>query len=253
MEELAQLAVKAALSGNWEEAIKINKKILKNSPSDINTLNRLAYAYQAVNDLVKSKSAYQKTLKLDKYNAIATKNLERLSLWKGKKRQDNTVQKISADATVFLEEPGKTRLVTLINLAPLSTISLLRPSQPVEFSIKRKSVLIVTDNNKYIGALPDDLAFKLMRFLKNNYQYNCFIKSAEKNCVTVFLREIQRGKKLINQPSFPAGANELADKNFAPLEVAQEFKTEDKHVTNPDDDLAEIDSKENPEEKEEEN
>lgn len=251
MAELAQLAVSAALAGNWEEAVKINKKILKNSPSDINTLNRLAYAYQALNDLPKSKSTYQKTLKLDKYNAIATKNLERLNLWKGKKGLNNSPQNISANVSVFLEEPGKTRLVTLINLAPLSTVSLLRPSQPVELSVKRKSVLIVTDNNKYIGALPDDLAFKIMRFLKNNYKYTCFIKSADKNNVTVFLREIQRGKRLINQPSFPAGSNDLDYHIIAPIEVEQDTKTEDKHVTSADDDLSE-DPKETPEEKEEE-
>ncbi len=251
MEELAQLAVKAALAGNWDEAVKINKKILKNSPSDINSLNRLVYAYQALNDLTKSKSTYQKTLKLDKYNAIATKNLERLNLWKGKKGLNNSIQNISANATVFLEEPGKTKLVALINLAPLSTVSLLRPSQPVELSVKRKSVLIVTDNDKYIGALPDDLAFKIMRFLKNNYQYTCFIKSADKNSVTVFLREIQRGKRLINQPSFPAGSNDLDYHLIAPIEVAQDAKTVDKHVTSADDDLND-ESKESPEEKEEE-
>ncbi len=250
MDELAAQAVQAALLGNWQEAIKINKKILKNHPNDINTLNRLGYAYQAANDLVKSKSVYQKALKLDKYNAIAIKNLERLSLWKGKKRLQNGSQALSNSSDLFLEEPGKTKLIPLINLAPLSTISLLRPSQTVQLCVKRKGVVVLTEDKKYIGALPDDLAFKLMRFLKNHYQYSSFIKSAEKGSVTVFIREIKRGKRLQNQPSFPAGSSDLEYLIIQPLDVQTENENKEKHQT-ADDDLDD-NAKEAPEDKEEE-
>lgn len=252
MENLATQAVVAALAGNWEEAIKINKKILKTTPNDLNALNRLAYAYQVTNELVKSKTTYQKVVKLDKYNIIATKNLERLSQWKGKKRQPANLNKISTNSDIFLEEPGKTKLVTLINLAPLSTISVLRPSQPVKLCVKRKSILATDESNKYIGALPDDLAFKLMRFLKNNYKYTCFIKSSAKGNVVVFVREVQRGKRLKNQPSFPAGTSELDYLIIPPIDVTVQDKPTEKPLVTSDEDLGEEKPLESDEEEKEE-
>ncbi|MCL5675725.1 MAG: tetratricopeptide repeat protein [Patescibacteria group bacterium] len=251
MEELNQQAVSFALSGSWDEAVKINKKILKTNPNYIDALNRLAFAYQALGNIQKAKLTYGRVLKLDKYNNIAVKNLERLNLFKGKKKIATLKQAVNNRVDSFLEEPGKTKLISLVNLAPLSVISQLRPSQPIALCSKRKSIMVVDQNEKYVGALPDDLAFKLMRFLAAGYTYSGVIRSAEKNSVVVLIRELTRGKKYKNQPSFPAGNSDLEYVIIPPLDISEDPTLEEKKPVIPDDDFSD---KEEPErENEEEN
>jgi len=72
-------AVSAALDYNWELAIEINKKILKNNPNHIETLNRLARAYFETGNITKSRQTYKSVTDLDGFNVIAKKNLTRLN------------------------------------------------------------------------------------------------------------------------------------------------------------------------------
>ena len=70
-EDLAQKAVAAALAGDWKEAEKINKQILKGDKSDVDALNRLARAYAEQGNLKKAKETAQKVLKINTFNQIA--------------------------------------------------------------------------------------------------------------------------------------------------------------------------------------
>ena len=110
------LAIKNALTQNWKEAIRINCDLLKIEPQNTETLNRLAYAYLKSGNLTCSKSTYKKVLKIDKYNPIALKNLK----WLENVNQDDIVcdPTISSTPTIFLEEPGKTKIVILVDPAP---------------------------------------------------------------------------------------------------------------------------------------
>ena len=45
MVSLKAQAVQNALTGEWTNAITINQQILQEEPNDIDTLNRLAYAF----------------------------------------------------------------------------------------------------------------------------------------------------------------------------------------------------------------
>ena len=45
---LAQKAINLAISGEWNEAIKVNLQILSLSPDDVDSLNRLAKAYAEI-------------------------------------------------------------------------------------------------------------------------------------------------------------------------------------------------------------
>ena len=84
--DLAQEAILHALRGNWEEAVKINTKILDDQPNDVDALNRLAKAYAEVGKFKKAISSSQKVLKLDSFNTIATKALTK---WKGLKKGEH--------------------------------------------------------------------------------------------------------------------------------------------------------------------
>src|SRR6267154_5921900 len=74
------LAVKQAQQGQWEDAVATNKSILGIFPTEPEALNRLGKAYSELGQYTEARDAYSQTLKYSPDNAIAKKNLDRLSL-----------------------------------------------------------------------------------------------------------------------------------------------------------------------------
>ena len=193
-------AINAALAQDWESAIEINKYILKDNKDDIECLSRLAFAYCQSGNFEKGKKVYKKILSLDKYNALALKNLNKITGSPHSKKTVFTHQRVSP--SLFIEEPGKTKVVTLKNIAPTKVIYQLNIGDAVVISPKKHSVEIRGTDKTYYGALPDDIAYRLIKFIAAGNTYIACIKNIQKNSVSVFLRELTRGKKLKNQPTF---------------------------------------------------
>ena len=76
--DLAQKSLNAALSGNWKEATKLNREILKKDPKDIDALNRMARAFAELGNLKRAKSLTQKVLKIDPFNTIAERSIKNI-------------------------------------------------------------------------------------------------------------------------------------------------------------------------------
>lgn len=193
-------AIACALKQDWQNAIRINTTLLKEDKGNIDAHNRLGFAYLKTGQIVLAKKTFQKVLNIDPYNQIALKNLKKLGTVKLKDLQENGGNHISP--IMFLEEPGRTKIVTCINVAPTNILSTLSCGQEVYLRAKKYCVEIRTTNNTYLGALPDDLSFKLIKFLAGGNEYQAIVKMAAKNTLIVFLRETNRGKKFSNQPSF---------------------------------------------------
>jgi tetratricopeptide (TPR) repeat protein len=105
----ADSAIAAALAQDWKEAIHVNLAILKSDKSDLEALCRLAFAYLKTGQLLTAKRTYQKVLDLDKYNQIASKNLKKMTSLKKKDMANEGATFMSP--MIFLEEPGKTKIV----------------------------------------------------------------------------------------------------------------------------------------------
>lgn len=196
--DLAQEAISQALSGNWDQAVKINKFILTQEPNDIDALNRLARAYAELGNLDKAKKTCQKVLKIDPFNSIATKAQIK---WKELKKGDTYTSR-PVSPVVFLEEPGKTKIVSLLHLGSSKILAKLDSGDEVQLSTHSHRVCVMGDDGKYIGKLPDDLSAKLRKLIKMGNEYQVFIKSIDKNDTKVFIRETKRSKKLSDVPSF---------------------------------------------------
>ncbi|OGG11466.1 hypothetical protein A2Z00_02875 [Candidatus Gottesmanbacteria bacterium RBG_13_45_10] len=197
---LPQDAIAAALAQNWKEAIRINSAILKEQKNDIEALCRLAYAYLKTCQLTLAKKTYQTVLDLDQYNQIALKNLKKVGSMKKKDVEKNPINRLSP--MMFLEEPGKTKVVECIHLAPSQILSGLSAGQEVHLKAKNHCVEIRTANQTYLAALPDDMSFKLIKLLSAGNTYQSIIKSVEKNSLKILIRELSRGKRFAHQPSF---------------------------------------------------
>lgn len=204
-DDTVAFAIDAALKCNWETAIRANTKILKTHPVDIDCLNRLGKAYLETGDTKKAALFFRKVLKLDKYNPIATKNLARAGSTKQAKRPP--AAGAPNTAANFLEEPGKTRLATLVNVAPPSTLLKQDHADALVLVPKKHTVLIEDSEGNYLGALPDDLGHRLSVLMKGGNRYEAITKSVSKNAITIFLRETYRANKFHNTPSFPTASS----------------------------------------------
>ncbi len=193
-------AVAAALTQNWKEAITINSQILKENEEDLEALSRLAYAFMRSGELSKAKKTYESVLKFDKYNQIALKNLKKLS---NLKKDDILAESDKfVSPLMFLEEPGKTKIVECARLAQHQTLLALSSGEEVYLKQKNHCIEIRSSANIYLAALPDDISFKLTRMLDGGNTYQVIIKTIEKNLLKVLLRELSRGKEFASQPSF---------------------------------------------------
>src|SRR5579863_3452572 len=104
MPTIKNQAIQTALTGDWQQAINLNQLILQEEPEDIDTLNRLAFAFLSVGNPKDAKGLYEKVLALDMQNPIAIRNLKRL--------HDVNAKKATITINnLFIEEPGKTKVM----------------------------------------------------------------------------------------------------------------------------------------------
>jgi tetratricopeptide (TPR) repeat protein len=196
---LAQKAIDLALKGEWNESLKINQQILKDDSSDVDALNRIARAYAELGEISQARKTALKVVKIDPINSIAVKCLEKWkTINKVKKETD-----ISAGVDAFLEESGRTKMVKLIHPGDEKIFANLDPGEEVKLVSFAHRVSIMTMDGDYVGRLPDDLATRLKSLTKSGNKYQVLVKSVSHREITVFIKEIERGKKVKDVSSFP--------------------------------------------------
>lgn len=198
MTPLKSQAIQTALHGDWENAIHINLEILKENPSDIDTMNRLAFAYASKGDIKKAKELYTNVLDLDAQNPIATKNLRRLV---GMSQKSPSSSPIIMN-NIFIEEPGKTKVIELLNIADKKITTNLNCGELLALNIKRSKLFVLDGTSNYIGMLPDDISRRLIEFMGGGNTYDAYVKTANSGKVVVFIRETKKVARFKNQQSF---------------------------------------------------
>lgn len=200
---LEQQAVDCAINADWKQAISFNKKIAKLDKNNLGVQLRLGYAYIQSLNYKDAKTAYRKALRLQKGNQIAEENLERIKILESRGNKKLAKKEVKLDPNLFLELPGKTKVSTLVNLGQKNALAHLVIGQQVELKAKKRKMEIRTENNEYVGALPDDLSKRLSLFIKAGSEYATFIKEVSLNKIVVFIREEKKGKKVLRYASFP--------------------------------------------------
>lgn len=199
MHALHDKAIKAALSGDWELAVEINLEILAESPQNIAALNRLGRAYTELGQKEAASDAYTQVLKIDKYDAIASKNLKLLP------HQKNNLASVALATEDFIELPGITKSTSLIKVASRDVLLSLSCKQILDLVPRTHLVAVITQDKACIGCLPDDLSLKLKQLMKAGYTYSACLKGASDNTATIFIRELKRPKKPSAGPTFSRG------------------------------------------------
>jgi hypothetical protein len=228
----SEAAIEAALNQDWTRAISINQSILSQNPTNTDAMNRLGFAYMKIGKCQDARKVFTEVLRVDSYNKIAAKNLVKLDDIKdhtAKSEQDvPTMSPMS-----FLEDPGKTKITQCVNVAPQKVISTLHCGQEVFLKPRNHGIEIRDGRQTYLGALPDDISFRLLKMITANNCYRVFIKSIDKNSLTVLVREVSRGKKFAHQPSF------MSNTSYQPLTRDVSIEADRSEISVPEEDDSE--------------
>ena len=200
---ISQQAISAALSGNWQEAVDLNEQLINHDPKNVDAHNRLGRAHFELGNLTKSKKSFENTLIIDPYNQIAGKFIKRIEIFRKKGRGSKINPQFSSiNSDLFIEEPGKTKLIGLLKVAEPQKLSLLSPGTTVLLVQKNRGISVTNSNGDYLGVLPDDLSSHLLRLIKGGNKYQACIKNIKDKTLSILIREIFCSAKFKNQPSF---------------------------------------------------
>lgn len=200
---LEQQAIDSAINAEWDKAIQINTQIVKQDTENIDAFLRLGYAYLQSNNLKDAAKQYKKVLKLQPKNNIAIEHLEKIEVLDSKKKL-KTGSVVKYDPNLFLEIPGKTKTIQLVNPGKKEDLAGRNIGEEVMLKEKKRRLEVRTLDNEYIGTLPDDISKRLLYFMKENSEYKTYIKEINLTEVVVFIKELEKGKKVKQYPSFPS-------------------------------------------------
>lgn len=225
---LKQEAINAAKHADWSSAITLNQEILTLTPTDVEAMNRLGLALLKNNQVAEAKKTFKQVIAIDGANIIANKHLLKL------KNNEQSSDIIFDQNNDFIEEPGKSKIVTLHRLTNKDQLKKIKVGQVAELQMKNRYISVVDESGKHIGALPEDISFRLSKLMSNGNEYRCVVyKVSDKQCL-VQLKETLRSKKNEHIVSFPGKlqSNLTLPDDFIleediPFEVMDEEEDED--------------------------
>ncbi|HEU5367132.1 MAG TPA: tetratricopeptide repeat protein [Ktedonobacterales bacterium] len=208
--QLVEQAIKLALQSQWEEAVATNRTLLSQFPRDPEALNRLGKALSELGQYAEAKKAYAEALEINPSNAIARKNLERLSHL-GNEASNHTPPATAEriDPRLFIEETGKTGFTRLVNIAPPEELAKLTSGDQVYFHVDGRTLHVRNARGEDIGQVEPRLANRLINFMEGGNQYAAAITDLNDHEVRVIVRETYQHPNMLGRVTFPAqGAGE---------------------------------------------
>lgn len=202
---LQQLAIQAAKDGNWTDAVTYNTALLEIEPTDVSAHNRLGISYLQLDQKKKAVASFKQSLEIDASNTIARKHLDKL-------KNNETINPPTFSEGQFIEEPGKTKTVELHRLAGKDVLSAVRVGTACTLVPKNRFISIEIDGT-YVGALPEDLSYRLTKLINSGNEYNSWIRSVDSTVCSIFIKELTRSKKNEHINSFPLVASQLTTIN----------------------------------------
>lgn len=237
---LQKKAIDLVKVGDWQKALEQNEEILQFYPDHVPTLNRVGFCYLQLNNKPKAKEIYQRVLQKERLNPIAKKYLQVLM-------QKGDIKHKPVDAFEdFVEEPGKTKIVSLDRLAGVQILSELSVASRCSLKPKGRYVTVLNQSQVYIGSLPEDISRHLSLLIKTGNEYTCVIRSVSKQECSVFIKEKYKSEQNAHTPSFPLYHRSATVESDDHVFIGEMM--EDESFSNPEKEIeAEEDSDEMPE------
>jgi hypothetical protein len=200
-EQRSKEAIDMAMQARWQEAVKINKEIIAAFPDDVDTLNRLGRAYMELGQYKLSREAYQKTVALDPYNAIANRNIRRLNDLKDTAKTEIETDKVEPQK--FIEEIGKAGVVILEELAQKEKRASTVAGDKAILKIDGSYMVVENSRGEYLGRVVPKHAPRLIRLMLGGNKYSAAVVKSTADGMTVMVREIFQDPSQVGKLSFP--------------------------------------------------
>lgn len=201
----AKKAVELAMHSHWDEAVVMNRAILRDFPEDLEAQNRLGKALSELGRNREAREAFQRALEISPNSGIARKNLDRL-MSLGDQDAPRSQGSVETAAKVFIEESGKATTTSLVSLAPSSALLKLAPGHRVSLEIENRRVKVVSAAGEYVGSVEPRLTARLLRLVRGGNQYEAAVTSADPNELTIIIRETFKHPSQTGIVSFPSRA-----------------------------------------------
>jgi len=216
-QRLSKEAIDLALQGRWEEAEAVNKDIIEKFPTDVEAYNRVGRALTELGDFDRAKEAYFKTLELAPENAIAQKNVARLtSLSESMATLSSDPQKASTRRAqarrvaldLFITEMGKAGVVNLHNVAPSEILAKMGFGDQVHLEARGQHLIVVSQSGEYLGEVEPRQGLRLIKLMRGGNRYDAAILNVEEDKVQVIIKEVYQHPSQVGRPSFLVKATE---------------------------------------------
>ncbi|MGD9115971.1 MAG: tetratricopeptide repeat protein [Dehalococcoidia bacterium] len=229
-------AIALAMQGRWREAVAANEDIITSFPGDVDAYNRLGRAHIELGEYTPAKQAYEKAIKLDPYNIIAQKNLQRLA-YLGEAAVADGAGSDRVDPQHFIEETGKTGVVNLYRLAPLAVLAKIGAGDRVYLKVNGSGLNVENGRGEYVGQVEPKHGQRLIKLMRAGNRYSAAIVSANEERVMIIIRETYQDPSQAGQLSFPPRGMD----NLRPYLSDKMLRRELEHIESMADDSADAD------------
>ena len=195
-------AIALAMQGRWREAVAANESLIESFPGDVDAYNRLGRACMELGEYYRAREAYSRALELAPYNAIAKKNLHRLSHL-GEVLVGAAGEPRRVEPHLFIEEMGKAGVVNLHRLAPREVLAKTSAGDRVFLRAEGSNLAVENAFGEYLGLVEPKHGQRLARLIKGGNEYTAAIISSTENMAKVIIREVYRHPSQAGLFSFP--------------------------------------------------
>jgi tetratricopeptide (TPR) repeat protein len=206
--ELSREAISLALNGDWERATEVNRAILELFADDVEAMNRLGKALMELSRYGEARDVLGRVAQIAPYNAIAKKNLARLSSLETSPVANRQVRKVGGAPQLFIEESGKSGTTVLRKMAEGPTVARIAPSDPATLVVENNSVNVHSKDGDYLGQIEPKLGQRLARLMCGGNKYDAAIVRVNEQGIAVIIRETYRHRSLASVCSFPSKTKE---------------------------------------------
>ncbi len=197
-------AISLALQSKWAEAIDANQRIISVFPNDADALNRLGKAYSELGRNSEALDAYERAQATDPTNTIAQKNVTRLKAMKDETVSMPVQQRY--DPSLFIEEPGKTTVTNLANLAAPEVLTSIAAGDQLNLQVNGSVVEVRDTRDQFIGQLEPKLTLRLLNLMNSGNEYAAAITAIDERQVKVIIRETFQNPNNAGKVAFPTSA-----------------------------------------------
>ena len=194
-------AIDLAMQARWKEAVAINQEIVRDYREDVDAYNRLGRAYMELGQYKLALEAYKSAVKLDPYNAIASRNIRRLNDIKDTDRAEVEPEKVEPQQ--FIEEIGKAGVVALNDLAPKEKRARVVAGDRVVLKAAGAVLTVESGRGEYIGRVEPKHGQRLARLMQGGNQYSATVIRSTAETMTVMIRETFQHASQAGKLSFP--------------------------------------------------